>query len=178
MHLIVPRTRGGRALCARLALIEQPSGLARRELGECTGSAPNGRLPLPNRRTERAWFRHLDPDSTALPWSAWHCLIVCQAPRPTRRCEPAFALGKDGGLATFKLVVGWHMANGATQTVPIIDHDKPVDRLASIFLEEGCRWSDTLPLQRLVPALNLAVALSIVRAGTYVGHTGLLDEVP
>jgi hypothetical protein len=100
-------------------------------LGECIGSAGNGRLPPANQAPERAWYSHLDPGPTALPWSPWRCLIVCQSPRPTRRCQLAFAFGKDGGLVTFKRVVGWHMANGATQSLPIIDHDKPVDRLVS-----------------------------------------------
>ena len=147
-------------------------------LGEGIGSAGDGRLPPPNQAPERAWFRHLDPDSTALQGSLWRCWIVCQSPRLTRRCELTFALGKNGEFAAFKLVVGWQMANGAKQSLPIIDHDQPVDRLGSVFLEEGCRWSETLALQRLVPAVNLAVASRLVRAGTCVCNTALLDERP
>ena len=44
----------------------------RRKLG-CTGSAGNGESPLPNKTLERAWFSHLEHDSTALPGSPWSC---------------------------------------------------------------------------------------------------------
>jgi hypothetical protein len=42
----------------------------------CIGSAGNGELPLPNKTLERAWFSHLDPDSTALPGSLWLCFTA------------------------------------------------------------------------------------------------------
>ena len=51
---------------------------------------------------------------------------------PAGRCDLAFALGRDGGLATSKIVLGHHIAGGAAQALPIIIHCGPVDRLASI----------------------------------------------
>jgi hypothetical protein len=76
---------------------------------------------------------------------------------PAGRCDLAFALGRDGGLATFKIILGRHIAGGAAQALPIIIHCRPVDRLASISQWEGYPWSDALPVQRIVHAGHAAL---------------------
>ena len=80
---------------------------------KCIGSAGNGALPLPNKTLERAWFRHPDPSWTALPGILWFYLAVYQTPPLASRRKLAFAVGKDDGLATFELVFGRHIADGA-----------------------------------------------------------------
>ena len=102
----------------------------------CIGSAGNGELPLPNKTLERAWFRYPDSSLTALPRNPWLCLVVCEAPFLSGRRELAFALGKDDGLVTCKLVFGHHIAHGAVWALLIIVHDKLFDQSAGIAQRE------------------------------------------
>src|SRR5439155_7132747 len=98
-------------------------------------------------------------------------------PLPPRLLQLAIALGKNLRLASFQLGQGRDVADRAVQTNPIVMVHVPTHQAARVVDRQRHSWPDTLPFQRLVPPLDLAVRLRIERRGPHMGHAADPDEL-
>lgn len=76
-----------------------------------------------------------------------------------------------------ELVRGRDVADGAVQADMVIVLDIPTHELTGFLQRSGRRGPDTLVLHRPMPALQLPVALGIVRTGPHMGHSQQPNEL-
>src|SRR5262249_32002490 len=91
--------------------------------------------------------------------------------------EFAVPLGPDGLLPALQLGLGRDVADGAVQTHRVVllhvaRHDAP-----GVLHGQGRLRADAIPLDGPVPALDLAVALRVVRRRAHVRHATDPDEL-
>ena len=92
-------------------------------------------------------------------------------------CKLLISRGKDRLSTPGQHIVGRHVANGAVQPHAVVVRD--VARQYSPRLLDCLRasWSNRLAFHCLVPPLNLAVRLWVVRRCAHMGHARLPNEL-
>ena len=86
-------------------------------------------------------------------------------------------LGEDGRRPAFHLVDRGEVAEGAMQPDGVVVIHITADQVAGIRQGDRRPGSETFPLNRLMPAFDLAVALRIIGRCPDVGHAGLPDKL-
>jgi hypothetical protein len=72
-------------------------------------------------------------------------------------------------------------SNGAVQAHGVVVIHVLFNQLARILFRQRCPWADAFSFERLVPTLDLAIGLRIVRRRSHMGHPGdanKLLEIP
>src|SRR5215208_16201 len=91
--------------------------------------------------------------------------------------ELGVALGPDRLGAAGEGVGRGDVPDGAVETDGVVVLDPAADEGAGLVEGVGLAGSDRVGLDGLVPALDLAVGLRVVRRGPHVGHAGEADEL-
>jgi len=79
------------------------------------------------------------------------------------------------GIAPYQPILGCHIADRAMETLIIIVPHKPIDQLTGIFQRQWRCRPDAITLDRLMPALDLAIPLWAIGCRSHVGHATQVD---
>ena len=91
--------------------------------------------------------------------------------------EFTVAGGEDLLVPPFEFVLGRDIADGRMQTNRVVVLDELADESPGVFQGQRRTRTDAFFLEDAMPALDLAVALGIVRRGADVGHAAQTDEL-
>ena len=109
------------------------------------------------------------------------CLLVelgaAQPPDLAGGFQPGIALGPDGGSAAGELIGRGDVADRAVQPDGVVVLDPAGHQRARLVERLGLTRPNSIGLEGLVSAFDLAVRLRVVRRGPDMGHAGEANEL-